>query len=83
MQEHLDHHFLKLLIINLSVSISVDLLDYLFPGVVTYILGSTQNLFHFIHANGSTLVFVKVIKGLLQLFILQETLSVSSCCQKL
>ena len=83
MLEHLDHHFLKLLVINLSVPISVDLLDDLFPDVVTQILVSSQNLFNLIHANGSTLVFVKVIKCLLQLFILQETLSVRSCCQKL
>ena len=78
MLEHLNHHFLKLLIINLSVSICVDLLDHLFPDVVTQILVSSQNLLDLIHANGSTLVFVKVVERLLQLFIFQEKLSVRS-----
>ena len=83
MLEHLDHHFLKLLVINLSVPISVDLLDDLFPDVVTQILVSSQNLFNLIHANGSTLVFVKVVERLLQILISQEKLSVSSRGHKL
>ena len=83
MLKHLDHHFLKLLIIDLSVAISVDLLDDLFPNLVTQILASSQDLFDFIHVDGSTLVFVKVIECLPQLLSLQQKLSVGGCRHKL
>ena len=83
MLEHFFHHFLKLLKIDLSVAINIDLLDNLFPNFFTQILATSQNLFDFIKVNGSTLIFVKVIESLPQLITLQEKLSIGSCCHKL